>query len=168
MFSSHTGEQIYLHAVQMLDQHDLNQLLNLDSSEFGVGFTSLIYDFSFFFKAIMDEQFYSWLTGLISYLRIQQTLITKMKTKAPKVADTRWESMSKVLYSIFIDILLWTNFILVRLLFGSNIIGWTHSCIGPEKPACAPPLQWWIYIIFVAKKSKEAIITFRSLEGLTT
>jgi hypothetical protein len=30
------------------------------------------------------------------------------------------------------------------------------------------PLEWWILIIFVAKVSCEASITFRSLEGLTT
>jgi hypothetical protein len=49
-----------------------------------------------FFKDIMDEQFYSMLTGLISYLRRQQNLINDINTKAKKVADTRWESMSKV------------------------------------------------------------------------
>ncbi|KAI9909556.1 hypothetical protein PsorP6_014586 [Peronosclerospora sorghi] len=67
-----------------------------------------------FFKTTMDEQFYSWLTGFISYLCRQHTLITKVETRQPEVADTRWESMSKLLYSIFIGILLWTNLILIR------------------------------------------------------
>jgi hypothetical protein len=41
-----------------------------------------------FFKAIMNKEFYSLLTGLILYyLQRQQNLINKMKTKAKKVTD---------------------------------------------------------------------------------
>ena len=40
--------------------------------------------------------------------------------------------------------------------------------LDEKKPPCAPPLKWWVVVVFVAKISKEATITFRSLEGLTT
>ena len=40
--------------------------------------------------------------------------------------------------------------------------------LNEKKAACSPPLEWWIFIIFVAKISCEASLTFRSLEGLTT
>jgi hypothetical protein len=58
--------------------------------------TGLIHGLQKFYQELMDEQFYSSLTGLISYLRRQQNLIAEMKTQAPKVADTHWEFMSKV------------------------------------------------------------------------
>ncbi|KAI9907255.1 hypothetical protein PsorP6_016695 [Peronosclerospora sorghi] len=127
MFSSHTGEPIFLHAVQMLDvlcpswknlivssstdgESKMTGKIRGAATRFEqvskpgffriwCGLHQLDLCLQSFFKATMDEQFYSWLNCLISYLRRQQTLITKMKTKAPKVADTRWESMSKVLYS---------------------------------------------------------------------
>jgi len=58
-----------------------------------------------FFKHLLDDEFYTLLTGLISYLRRQQNLIKDMGTKAKKVADTRWESMSKVPFASFIIVL---------------------------------------------------------------
>ena len=104
-----------------------------------------------FFKAIMNKEFYSLLAGLISYLRRQQNLINNMKTKAKKVADTRWESMS-------------------------NVASWfrqhqitVQAYLNEKQPPCAPRTEWWVFIIFVGKVSCcEANYTFRSLEGLTT
>ena len=98
----------------------------------------------------MNEEFYSLLAGLISYLQRQQNLINDMKTKAKKVADTRWESMS-------------------------NVASWfrqhqitVQAYLNEKQPPCAPPTEWWVFIIFVGKVSCEAPYTFRSLEGLTT
>ena len=48
------------------------------------------------YSNLAKESFYSELTNLISYLRRQQNLISDMHSKAPKIADTRWESMSSV------------------------------------------------------------------------
>ena len=55
-----------------------------------------------FYKAVFDEDYYHILTGFIGYLRRQLNLIKEMKTRAPKVCDTRWESMSKVREKNFI------------------------------------------------------------------
>ena len=49
-----------------------------------------------FYAELMDKSFYGILTDLISYLQQQFNLIAEMKTKAKTVADTRWESMSRV------------------------------------------------------------------------
>jgi hypothetical protein len=37
-----------------------------------------------------NDEFYGHLTSLIGHLRRQQILVQNMKTKCPKVADTRW------------------------------------------------------------------------------
>ncbi len=42
-----------------------------------------------FFKALLQEQFYSTLTAFIGYLRRQQNLISDMKTQAKNLQDTR-------------------------------------------------------------------------------
>ena len=55
-----------------------------------------------FYKAAFDEDYYHILTGFIGYLWHQLNLIKEMKTCAPKVCDTHWESMSKVREKIFI------------------------------------------------------------------
>lgn len=43
-----------------------------------------------------------------------------------------------------------------------------RAYLDEKNPPCVPPLKWWVVVIFVAKVSSEATITFRSLEGLTT
>ena len=48
-----------------------------------------------FYKAVMSEQWYTFLVGLVGYLRRQQNLVTKMTTQCPLVSDTRWLSMVK-------------------------------------------------------------------------
>ena len=75
-----------------------------------------------FFLKLMTDTFYGQLTALISYLRRQQNLISEMRTKAPKVADTRWESMSKV--SIRIGLVCIANYVcFLRLQIGSGRTG---------------------------------------------
>ena len=49
-----------------------------------------------FYEKLMDKKFVSILTALIGYLRRQQNLINDMGTKCRTLAETRWESMSKV------------------------------------------------------------------------
>ena len=43
-----------------------------------------------------ERVFYSILTGLIAYLRQQQSLIAEMKTTCRTLSNTCWESMSNV------------------------------------------------------------------------
>lgn len=178
MFSRHTGEQIFLHAEKALDVlcpewRDLIVSISTDGERkmtgriqgvatrfeqvakpgffrLWCGLHQLDIVLQSFFQDIMDEQFYSLLTGLISYLRRQQNLISSMKTKAKKISDTRWESMSKVAS--------WFRQHRVDL----------QAYLTEKNPPCSPPLEWWVFIIFVAKVSNEATLTFRSLEGLTT
>lgn len=101
------------------------------------------------FSKVMDEEFYTMLTGLISYLRRQQNLITEMKSQATKVADTRWESMGKASS--------WLVERRIRL----------RQYLAEKNPACTPSEQWWIVLIVVQVLSVEASRTFRSLQGLT-
>ena len=135
MFSSHTGEEIFLHAERALDVicptwRDLIVSISTDGERkmtgrvqgvatrfervakpgffrLWCGLHQLDIHLQRFFKNLLDEQFYSHLTTLISYLRRQQNLIKDMGTKAKKVADTRWESMSKVPPVSFIFTLDW-------------------------------------------------------------
>jgi len=79
-----------------------------------------------------------------------QILINDMKTKAPTVSDTRWESMGKV-----------------SAWFKTNRVG-VLAYLDLKKPSVAPSPSWWIVLMFIQKISAEATITFRSLEGLTT
>lgn len=53
-----------------------------------------------FFKSLLDEKFYVTITGLIGYLRRQVNLRTEMDTTCPIVSSTRWESMSRVSFTI--------------------------------------------------------------------
>lgn len=94
-----------------------------------------------------DEQFYQQLTALISYLRRQQNLVAEMRAKAPKVADTRWESMNKVS--------LWFQTHKIRI----------GMYIEEKQPTCAPSHVWWIYIMVIAEFSCLATATFKSLQG---
>ena len=124
MVSCHTSKEIFRHAVMAMDAlcpawKDLIVLISTDGERkmtgrvqgvatrfeqvskpgffrLWCGLHQLDICLQGFFMALMDKQFYAVLTSLISYLRWQQNLISDMKTKAPKVADTRWESMSKV------------------------------------------------------------------------
>jgi hypothetical protein len=178
MFCSHTAEQIFVHATRALDVlcpqwRDLIVSITTDGERKMTGRVSgvatrfervakpgffriwcglhqLDLVLQAFFKNLIDEQFYSHMTSLISYLRRQQSLIKEMKTIAKKIADTRWESMSKV-----------------TAWFRAHRVP-VQDYLAEKNPSCTPPLKWWVVVHFVAKLSNEATITFRSLEGLTT
>ena len=79
------------------------------------------------YSKLGDNLFYCQLTALISYLRRQQNIISAMRSKAPKVADTRWESMGKVSE--------W---------FKKNKIEIALH-INEKRPNCKPSDDWWIY-----------------------
>ncbi|BBN17466.1 hypothetical protein MPTK1_7g14750 [Marchantia polymorpha subsp. ruderalis] len=178
MFSQHTAEQIFLHAAKSLDvlaPSWKNLLLSISTDgerkmtvrvqgvatrfeqsvlpgfyRICCGLHQLDIKLQCFFASLMDEQFYSSLTSLILYLRRQQNLINDLKTKAPTVSDTRWESKGKVATK-----------------FKTNRVG-VLAYLGLKKPSVAPSPSWWIVLMFIVKISAEATITFRSLEGLTT
>lgn len=178
MFSRHTGEQIFLHATRALEvlaPSWKNMIVSISTDgerkmtgriqgvatrfeqaalpgfyRIWCGLHQLDIKLQAFFVSLMDDQFYSSLTSLIAYLRRQQNLIKVMNTKAPTVADTRWESMSKVSS--------WFKTNRVEVL----------AYLNQNKPAVAPTPSWWIVLMFIQKISDEATQTFRRLEGLTT
>lgn len=90
------------------------------------------------------------LTNNIVYLRRQQNLLSDMKAKCPKVADTRWLSMGKVCR--------W--FVLHR----ATLLEYYEL----KKPNCTPPGGWWISVAFIAKLMKEIDMTFVANQGLRT
>lgn len=102
------------------------------------------------YSSALDEQFHSTLTGLIGHLRRQQNLVTEMRTTCPKVAETRWLSMSSVAE--------WLTKHHVRV----------KQHLDEKKPPCAPSKKWWIFMFAVHAFSLEASAVFTSLQGITT
>lgn len=103
-----------------------------------------------FFHNVMDEKFYVTMTSLIGYLRKQYSLINEMKSRAAKLCNTRWESMTKV-----------TNWFKQH---HSRI----ESYLKDNNIENCPKSDWWIVMFTVNSISKEATCTFRALEGMTT
>lgn len=99
------------------------------------------------YSNLAKESFYSELTNLISYLRRQQNLISDMRSKAPKIADTRWESMSSVSE--------WFRLHRIAVL----------EYLNAKTPSCSPSSQWWILISAIESFSRRCSITFRQLQG---
>ena len=97
-----------------------------------------------------SDDFYGGLTGLIGYLRRQQNLIQRMKTKCPKVADTRWLSLGKVCK--------WF------CKHKSDI----KEYLDEKNPVCKPPSQWWLYVAACETVIKEVNVAFVAGQGLTT
>ena len=103
-------------------------------------------------KIFSDTPFYSTLTALIAYLRRQQNFIQEIKSKCPKVADTRWLSLGKV-----------CNWLCK---YRIQIIGYFDS--KNPKPPCTPTLEWWVIVATMAKIMSEVDISFVSSQGLRT
>eukprot|EP00126_Sphaerothecum_destruens_P012273 Sdes_comp20995_c0_seq5m19729 len=99
------------------------------------------------YRNFAEESFYFQLTGLISYLRRQQNLISAMRSQVPKVADTRWESM--------VSVSLWLKIHRVEVL----------EYLKEKMPACFPPAQWWVLISVIEAFSRNCSATFKSLQG---
>ena len=74
-----------------------------------------------FYKAVISEQWYTFLIGLVGYIRRQQNLITKMTMQCPLVSDTRWLNMVKVCK--------WFDLHQVRVM----------AYLDENKPTVAPP-----------------------------
>ena len=95
-----------------------------------------------------QEQFYSILTSLISYLCRQKNLISQMRSQAPTVADTHWESMGGVVG--------W---------FKQHCVDIIAYLVEKKMPACNPPKQWWIELMVITVFAAQATTTFKQLQG---
>ena len=102
------------------------------------------------FNKLCDERFLGILTGVTGHLRRQQNLIADMKSSCPTFVSTRWISMGKVLK--------WLKLKRIRL----------SEHFESKKPACTPPLEWWIVILVIQPLVERVEITFKSLQGLNT
>ncbi|KAI8895523.1 hypothetical protein BC833DRAFT_567403 [Globomyces pollinis-pini] len=102
------------------------------------------------FKMALNEEFYSVLTTLIGHLRRQQTLISKMRSTCPKVADTRWISMASC------SSWLTDNIVLIQ----QHLI--------EKNPSSTPTIIWWIFLFAVNALAKKAKSVFIELQGLST
>ena len=124
LFTCYTGEQIYLHAKKILDilcpewqsimlsittdgENSMTGHIQWVATRFEqaalpgffriwCGLYQLHLVLQLFYTELMNKSFYGILTNLISYLQWEFNLIAEMKTKAKIIADTEWESMSKV------------------------------------------------------------------------
>ena len=103
-----------------------------------------------YYKAVMSEQWYSYLTPLIGYLRRQQNIITDMQTQCPLVCDIRWMNMVKVCK--------WFDFHRVEVM----------DYLAAKKPAAAPPPMWWLLLAVIQSITDRAAKTSGSLEGHVT
>ena len=104
----------------------------------------------FIYDQLLKEPFFSTLTALIAYLRRQQNLVSEMRSTCPKVALTRWLSMSKNM--------LWFKKHRIRI----------FSYLDDKRPACTPTASWWVLCAAVQRFSCEVAITFKLLQGLPT
>ena len=102
------------------------------------------------FKPALQDDFYSKLTALIGHLRRQQNLIAEMRSSCPKVADTRWISMSASTT--------WLRKHQVHVM---------HH-LEEKKPSCTPSKSWWIFLFAINAFALESKAVFVSLQGLTT
>ena len=90
-----------------------------------------------------NETFYINLTAAIGYLRRQQNLVKDMRSQAPKVADTRWESMSSV-----------------SAWFKAHKIA-LNDYFELKKPSCTPLPCWWVQIMIINHFAARTTITFK-------
>lgn len=94
----------------------------------------------------LDENFCSTLTGLIGHLCRQQSLISELRKTHPRVATTRWLSISSVTE--------WLTEHHIRI----------NQHFDERKPPCASSQEWWISMFAVHASSA----VFPSFEGMTT
>jgi hypothetical protein len=102
------------------------------------------------FKKLHDDEFVTILTGLVSYLRRQFNLITRMKSTCPKFMDTRWCAMKKL--TVFLQ-------------QGRAVI---CEYLEQKQPPCTPPATWWIVTITLDAVAGEISIVIKCLQGLRT
>jgi hypothetical protein len=102
------------------------------------------------FKKLHDDEFVTILTGLVSYLRRQFNLITRMKSTCPKFMDTRWCAMKKL--TVFLQ-------------QGRAVI---CEYLEQKQPPCTPPATWWIVTITLDAVAGKISIVVKRLQGLRT
>ena len=102
------------------------------------------------YSSLADDTFVTTLTGLIAYLRRQQNLTTEMKTTCPKFVSTRWLSMKRVTE--------WLVRHRVRV----------SEYLQEKKPACKPPVGWWITLLCLDAVATVLAKTCSRLQGLST
>ena len=99
------------------------------------------------YTGFSDDDFYAKLTAVISYLRRQQNFIGELWSKAPKVADTRWEWMSG----------------------GSSCFKFLNIAVDEhlerKKPSCKPPPRWSAEIMIIDHFAVRSTLTFKQLQG---
>ena len=99
-----------------------------------------------FYEDLMNEQFVSLLTALIRYLLRQQNLINDMGTTCRTLAETSWESMSKVAS--------WFKIHRVAIM----------EYLREKNPSCKPSHEWWDVLMFVEDVSAAATATYKQLQ----
>ena len=102
------------------------------------------------FEQALNEVYMTKLLALISFLRRQQNLITKMRTTCPKVANTRWLSMFQVAHWLCEN-----GFVIRQYLLEKNA-------------TCDPHKVWGIFLFGLREVAREANAVFVSLQGLST
>jgi hypothetical protein len=102
------------------------------------------------FESAFDESFLDKLTTLIGFLRRQQNLIARMRSKCPKFCAVRWLSMGKVLDWL--------------ALHQDDV----RKYLVEKRVSWEPDEYWWIFLHAIVAIVKEANIVFASLQGLTT
>jgi hypothetical protein len=99
------------------------------------------------YASYANEKFYTVLTAAISYLRRQQKVISDMRTKSPKISDTRWESM--------FGCSSWFKLHHVRV----------KDHFDQKVPNCSPSSKWWVMITIIESFSSRCTTTFKSVQG---
>lgn len=102
------------------------------------------------FHKLCDDQFVGILTRLTAHLRRQQNLINDMKTACPTFAETRWISMGKLLK--------WLK----------DKRGRLFQHFDDKRPACTPPMYWWIVVYVIQELVERVEKTFAAVQGLNT
>lgn len=102
------------------------------------------------FRKVDGERFYSVLTGMISHLRRQKTLIDRLKSTCPALSGTRWVSMSRV-----------SSYL---LLHRTEIL--EHYESQPIERRKSEPMQtFWVYLAVVNVIATEVNDTVQRLQG---
>jgi hypothetical protein len=97
---------------------------------------------------ILSENFYQTLTGLISHLRRQQSLIMEMRSTCPTVASKRWLSLGRV----------------AKWLVKNREVVLGH--LERKKPPCSLSLAWWVILVAIEAFMEPVDACFRKLQGL--
>jgi hypothetical protein len=102
------------------------------------------------FNKLCEDRFVGTITSLTGHLQRQQNLISDMKSTCPTFAETQWISMGKLLK--------WLKDKSVRL----------FQHFDAKKPACTPPMYWWIVVYIIQELVERVETTFVAVQGMNT